>query len=155
MEIFYNDELISGQNIEIKFEEINKELKHKEKEIKILNNEIMELKNEQLILKQKLKYIDMDINEKVNYYKDKNFQMKPKDIIHVSFLSVDRNINQSFECEKHELFGNLIIRLLKEFPYLKGKKCYFICNGDTINEYETIEENKIKNGDNVIIAFDN
>ena len=41
--------------------------------------------------------------------------------------------------------------LINNYSELKQKKLFFISNGRQINENKTLEENKIKNGEKVII----
>ena len=41
--------------------------------------------------------------------------------------------------------------LLQEFPKLKNKNLYFICNGNVIDKSLTFEQNKIKNGSTILI----
>ena len=41
--------------------------------------------------------------------------------------------------------------LLKHNPQQKNKNIYFLGNGDIIDEHKTVEENKIKNNDVLMI----
>ena len=54
-------------------------------------------------------------------------------------------------CKNTDIFSNLEKRLYHEFPELKNKNVYFIANGSKINNSVTLEQNKIKNGNAILI----
>ena len=63
----------------------------------------------------------------------------------VIFYSTDQQIHYSLICKKTDTFMDLEKKLYEIYP--KYKKCenYFMVNGQKINRFETLEENKIKN----------
>ena len=54
-------------------------------------------------------------------------------------------------CKTTDIFAELEKRLYIEYPDLKHKNIYFIANGNVINTSVTLEQNKIKNGNTIII----
>ena len=72
-------------------------------------------------------------------------------IIAVNFVSLNNNINFPMACKKTDIFAKIEEKLFHEFPSLKSKKIYFIANGNKINKSLTFEQNKIKNGNTILI----
>ena len=72
-------------------------------------------------------------------------------IMAVIFVSLDKNINYPVACRKTDIFKNIEKKLYHEFPTLKSKKIYFVANGNVINSSSTIEQNKIENGNTILI----
>ena len=74
-------------------------------------------------------------------------------VISINFISQDYNINYNMPCQTSTLFSECKEKLLKEYPMYNNKNIYFISGGDKIEENKTMEENKIKSG-NVILIID-
>ena len=72
-------------------------------------------------------------------------------IIAVNFVSLNQNITYPMACRKTDIFAKIEEKLYREFPSLKSKKIYFLANGNKINKSLTIEQNKIKNGNTILI----
>ena len=84
--------------------------------------------------------------------KEKNISvLKQEKIIVLKFISSDQCLNYSIVCKSTDKFNLLINRIFDIYPEYIEKKCFFICNGNVINEYKDIQENKIKNGDTIIV----
>ena len=79
-----------------------------------------------------------------------NWQMM-ETIIAINFSSVKDSINYPMACKKTDIFANIENKLYKEYPKLKNKKIYFIVNGNIVNKSYTLEQNKIKSGDTILI----
>ena len=54
-------------------------------------------------------------------------------------------------CKINDIFEKLEEKLYLEYPDYKKNNTYFIANGKTINKFETIENNGIKNGNSIIV----
>ena len=72
--------------------------------------------------------------------------------IAVNFSSNDQKINFPIPCMERDVFKNIENKLYKEYPEYRKKNCFFLVNGRKIEEARTIESNRIKNGDNIIIC---
>ena len=70
----------------------------------------------------------------------------------INISSGDQSIlNFHIACEKKDVFNTIINKLYMQYPQYKEIDCYFMCNGKRIKDYQTIEENGIKDGAHVII----
>ena len=68
------------------------------------------------------------------------------------FTSADQVIHHSVICKNNENFSNVESRLYDDgFPEYKESENYFTFNGIKINKSKTLEENKIKNSDVIIL----
>ena len=74
-------------------------------------------------------------------------------IMTVTFTTTDQKFFYSIICKNTEIFANLVFQLFKEYPDYKDKSVYFMCNGIVIKEYKTLDENKIKNRDIILLNF--
>ena len=72
-------------------------------------------------------------------------------IIAVNFVSLDKNISFPMACRKKDIFSKIVKKLYHEFPTLKSKKIYFVANGNVVNSSYTLEQNKIENGNTILI----
>ena len=84
--------------------------------------------------------------------KEKNISvLKQEKIIVLKFISSDQCLNYSIVCKSTDKFNLAINRIFDIYPEYIEKKCFFMCNGNVINEYKDIQENKIKNGDTILV----
>ena len=80
-----------------------------------------------------------------------NSILEKEDIIVLNFISIDQNINYSIACKRTDKFNLVVNRIFDIFPEFIERKCFFICNGNVINEYKKIQDNKLKNGDKILV----
>ena len=57
----------------------------------------------------------------------------------------------SLICNKRDIFKELKDKFLEKKPEYKNKNVYFIANGDIVDTIKTLEENNIKDSDNIIV----
>ena len=74
-------------------------------------------------------------------------------IISIMFLISEQNIHYPIPCSESDSFSKIELKLFEEFPELKSKNIYYLANGNTINKTATLKENKIKNGDTILINY--
>ena len=86
----------------------------------------------------------------VIYYKMQEINNED-DEISVIIKSSDQAIKSSFICQKRDKFKVLQQKLYEKYPNLKKKEHYYICWGNLIDIEKTIEENRIKDNDMIII----
>ena len=67
--------------------------------------------------------------------------------INVHFQSGDNKINKTLSFNKNNIFGSV----LNQYPDIKNNYNLFLVNGKNININSTFEQNKIKDGDNILI----
>ena len=70
--------------------------------------------------------------------------------ISVNITSSDQSINISIKCKKNDKFKVLEDKLYEKYPNLKNEKHYYVGNGITIDIEKTIEENNIKDNDQLL-----
>ena len=76
-----------------------------------------------------------------------------ENIIAVNFISSDQLINYPIGGLKSDKFSTIEEKLLNEFPDLRNKDIYYIVNGNVINRALTLEQNKIKTGNTILIQY--
>ena len=69
----------------------------------------------------------------------------------IIFMSTDQTIHFPIACKNSDVFSKLEEKLYLEYPKLKNKNIFFIANGNIINRSANIEQNRIKNGDTILI----
>ena len=85
--------------------------------------------------------------------KDDNLEINKEKPIAVNFYSLDQKIHFPMVCYSSDIFSSVVNKLCIEFPELKHKNILFIHNGDVKNTSITIEQNKIKNGENILLEY--
>ena len=114
--------------------------------IKILENENKNLKN-QLYLKEneinqiKLKYKNNNQNKFVNL----------DDVMVINFISTDSSINKGIKCMETDTFAEVEEKLYQIYDEFRNTNNAFTINGRTILRFKNLKENKIKDGDSVIL----
>ena len=73
--------------------------------------------------------------------------------IAVIFTSDDQKINFPVSCSLFDKFTTIEEKLFNNFPELKTKNFYYLVNGGIIDKNLTLEQNKIKNSDTILINF--
>ena len=137
-----------------------------EKLIKLYKNKITNLENQLNEEKNKNKELENNYNTKILELKEeiKNKDDKLKEItsqlhfdlikgeklMSLIFKSMDQKFNYSIICKNTDVFSRLEEEIKKDELY-KESKIIFLLNGRSININETVEENKIKNNDIILI----
>ena len=104
----------------------------------------------------KCKYNFTSFKECIPGYNDEENQVtvyNSQRIMAINFSSNDQRINFPISCTERDIFKNLENRLYEEYPDYRQKKCFFLVNGRNIETPKSIAENKIKNGDNIIVCL--
>ena len=105
----------------------------------------------------KCKYKFTSFKECIPGYNDEENQVtvyNSQRIMAINFSSNDQRINFPISCTERDIFKNIENRLYEEYPDYRQKKCFFLVNGRNIETPKSIAENKIKNGDNIIVCVD-
>ena len=178
-EDFPHDNIIKKLNIENqKIIKLSEELNKERQKVKQLENELLLEKQRNLELSNKLKsYIKMvyQLNPRINSLQlelnSKNIEIqhlkneinkslnssslencKPGEKIMVAhFISTDENINLAIPCKNTDIFSKLEKELYDEYPDYKDKNAYFTGGETIVNRLKTMEENKIKINDKILL----
>ena len=129
------------------------------------DNLIKRVKKKNDNLNQKIKEIEIISNDKTNHifqlkkeiklFRDyNNFSSKEK-LITIKLISVDQDIDLPIITKNTEAFSKIEKILYNKYPKYKNSENYFIVNGNQINRNMTLEENKIRNDDSIMIGIIN
>ena len=142
--------------------ELKKEINNKNKLIDL--NDLLKQQIKDLIDSQKQKEILINSNnnkivqlyQKIDELKDELSRYplelsKGEKLISVIFTSSDKMILYSAICKNTEKFIKLEEKLYNNYPEYSKSDNYFMVNGNIINKFNTLDENKIKDGDIIII----
>jgi len=166
--------------MKIKIRELNKKVNELEEDLKkekdknilleqnIINlkKELNEGKKENKDLKKNIKMKNIDVNElnqiivekekKINILEKRlckfPFELKENDkLISVIFTSLDENFYYSIICKNTDRFDFIENKLYEAYSEYSKTENYFTVNGKRINKEKTLEYNKIKHNDLIIL----
>ena len=73
-------------------------------------------------------------------------------IISVHFKSMDKNVDHPIECKNTDIFVRIEEKLYEVFPeYKEYSNIFFTVNGTMIKRFKSMEDNKINNGDKIML----
>lgn len=124
------------------------EYKNKIKEIEAILNPILKniyREDNEILIKKEENEFELK-NQKVEELN--NLEEK---IIAINFISYDEKIIYPMACKGSDIFSKLEEKLYLEYPEYKSQNNYFKINGKKINKSETLEKNRIKNGDIIFL----
>ena len=162
-----NIEKNNNQNLSQRVKDLEKiinikgEQNLKEKSNYNLNNEDKILINE---LNEKLKNLNNNLNnDKLNELleeiriKDKIISNYPvqlsegEKLLSVIFISLDQKVHYSIICKNTDKFSKIENMLYDEYPEYSESENHFLVNGKKVNKYKSLEYNKIKNNDIIML----
>ena len=104
------------------------------------------------ILSKNKQYINELNEEKKKVIKlTKELNSIKEQMIAVNFVSAPLRVNCPMFCKSTDILSKLEKELYTEYPELKHKNIYFIANGKLLNNSDTLEQNKIKNRNIILI----
>ncbi len=117
-----------------------------------LTNEINNINNQKMNLSNKISNLKKQINNlKMNKNINLDFIKPGEKILCIQFRSIDENIDLAIPCKNTDIFSQLEEQLYKHYPNYKRTNNYFTCNGNVIERFKTLEENKIRNSDKILL----
>ena len=72
-------------------------------------------------------------------------------IINIIFISIDQKIKFPISCKDSIKFYIIEDLLYNRYPEYNEKENYFLVNGKKVNRFKSLQENDIKNGDNILL----
>ena len=106
---------------------------------KIFNNNMNQMKNN----------MGIHLNNKMT---NPNNELLPGEKwMSVDILSVNQKVHTSVICKNTDLFINVELKVYEQYPKYKEVENYFTVNGIKINKYKSMDENKIKNNDKILL----
>ena len=154
----YN-ELLSQLNEEKnKNKSLMEQLSKEQKKVKELTDKIKLYENDNNIKRIKeLEEIILSLNSKINKLennqdKDKVASLKSgEEIVALFFTSEKQDIHRPISCKNTDTFAKIEEKIYNEYPKYKDYNTYLTVNGNVIKRFKTIDENKIKDGNTIII----
>ena len=151
----YNEllnQLIEEKN---KNKKLMEQLSSEQQKVKELNEKIKLYENNNNNIK-KIKELEETINSlnfKINNLdKDKGINLKSdEEIVALFFTSVEQDVHRPISCKKSDTFVRIEEKIYNEYPQYKELNTYLTVNGNAIKRFKTLEENKIKDGNTIII----
>ena len=143
-----------GKGFEQGMVDIENNFSNKIENIKTIENEEDEIEeNEEINDDDYGDNNENEIEEDEESEKDEEDEKSEEnEVINIEFTSQNQLIKDfCISCDKTEQMSKIKIFLLKHNPQQKNKNIYFLGNGDIIDEHKTVEENKIKNNDVLMI----
>ena len=151
--------------LEMVIEELTKRIKELEETLEKKDKIISKLKKEKdllnEILKEKFSKLTEQISKNEKMIKEYElkisqfpFKFSPGEkIMSIIFISLDENIISSFICKNTDTFDVLENMFYEKYSEYKGLENKFFLNGKEINRNKSLDENKIKNNDIIIISI--
>ena len=158
----FNNKIIKAQNFGININENNKNEIIEINEL--LNNEFKNFYDSQNIIKDKdnsnKDIIIKELSKEIDKLKEKlsryPFELsKGEKLISVIFTSSDQNMFYSIICKNTQKFNELEEKLYNDYPEYSKSNNYFIINGNRVNKTKSIDENKIRSSDIIILTQNN
>jgi len=106
----------------------------------------------------------LDIKDKINLLeeikiKDKIITNNPvqlsegEKLLNVEFASLDEKFHYSCICKNTDKFNKIENMLYEEYPEYSKSENHFYVNGNEINKNKSLEFNKIKSNDVIILKY--
>ena len=141
LEAFINTE----KEKNIKDKETIRELKDKIKELEKICNKDYIINLMEKIIRKDEQIRELESKFPIIFSKDEK-------LISVTFISTNQEIKQSIICKNTDIFNKLVNILYNKFPSYRKPDNFFMCNGKRVNEYETLENNDIKDNAEIILS---
>ena len=74
-----------------------------------------------------------------------------EEIMAIHFISTDAKINYALPCKNTDIFVKLEEKLYDEYPQYKEFNNFFTVGGHTIKRFKSLEDNKVKSSDIIIL----
>ena len=102
-----------------------------------------------------LDFMDQITNSEVDTTLTPINSIEQGEIIAVHFTTANQKINYAIPCSYSDKFSSVVQKLYKEYPNYKNKDCFFLCNGRVLDLNMSMEQNKIKTGNTIIVNMAN
>ena len=130
----------------------------------LLNNEIKKFCDSQnineYIINSNKDIIIKELNNEIDQLKEKlsryPFELsKGEKLISVIFTSSDESMHYSIICKNTQKFIELEQKLYNDYPQYSKSNNYFMINGNRVDKNKSLDENKIRNSDVIILTQNN
>ena len=93
------------------------------------------------------------LEEKIKSLEERLLFDSPKNekLMNITIKSGYQKIKYSLICKNTDKINDIEKMLYKKFPDFPKTENYFLCNGASIEKFKSLEENKIKDGDILLV----
>ena len=141
-----------------KNKKLMEQLNNEQKKVKELNDKIKLYENNDNVKKIKeLEEIIVSLNLQINKLKNSTNQDKitksksEEEIVALFFTSSNGEIQRPISCSNADTFAKIEEKIYNEYPKYKDYNTYLTVNGNVVKRFKTLDENKIKDGNIIII----
>ena len=153
-----NDSKLIKENKELKEKLLAayKKIEEQKQEIEDLKYKITITKSEGMNQINKLMSIIENKDKQIMELKAKNNKLSNNitdmsNIKAIDVISVDGKVHYPMACRGNQPFSEIEAKLYERYPEYKETFNNFLCNGNVIKRYKTIDENKIRDGNTITI----
>ena len=144
-----NEKVNQNEELKLKLKNFEDLLNTKTNE---LNNKITELNDKT----NKLNELEIMSKNELDNLKSKlkiyPFELKPGEkMMSIIIWSINQEVHCSFICKNTDLFVHIELKIYEKYPNYSENENYFTAHGIKINKYKTLEINKIKDSDIIIL----
>ena len=101
-------------------------------------------------IKQKILTIKKD-NDNIDIIYPEEENIDINNLITLIFQSGDQLLRCAIICKDTDIFNVIVNKIFEREPKFKENFNYFLCNGNRVNEYKSLKENNIKDGNAIIM----
>ena len=94
----------------------------------------------------------MELENEIKLFREYNRFHEGEKLISIKIVSVEKDVDYSIIIKNTETFSKIEYMLYNKFPKYIETENVFLTGGNKINKHRTLEDNKIKNGDVIVIA---
>ena len=97
-----------------------------------------------------------DVHKYIDLINDSGFDFKimsntTNNLLTLIFQSGDQLLRYAIICKNTDIFNIIVNKIFEREPKFKENFNYFLCNGNRVNEYKSLDENNIKDGNFIIL----
>ena len=94
----------------------------------------------------------MELENEIKLFRKYYNFPKGEELISIKFVSVLKDVDYSIIIKNTEKFSKIESIFYNKYPKYVDTENFFMAGGNKINRYRTLEGNKIKNGDVIVVA---
>ena len=98
--------------------------------------------------------IELNIDITKNDKNGPNSKEDKKEIITIYIQLSDQSLNCKIRCKNSDRFYKIVEQISEKEPKFIDEITYFVCNGETINVFKSLKDNKIKDDSVILLIVD-
>ena len=93
----------------------------------------------------------MELENEIKLFREYLNFSKGEELISIKIVSIKKDVDYSIIIKNTETFSKIEYMLYNKFPKYIETENIFLAGGNRINRNRTLEDNKIKNGDILVV----